>query len=116
MMIAIPNLLDTEGVARIRAIVDGAEWIDGNATSGHQSALAKRNVQLPEESRAAREAGRLVLDALGRSPLFIAAALPLKIFPPLFNSYEGGEAFGVSLRRAEGAVSPPLAGAWPVHA
>jgi PKHD-type hydroxylase len=100
MMLAVPDLLDSEGVARVRAIIDAAEWIDGNATSGHQSALAKRNRQLPEESEAAREAGKLVLDALGRSPLFIAAALPLRIFPPLFNRYEGGEAFGTHVDNA----------------
>ena len=100
MMLAVPDLLDKDGVARIRAIVDAAEWIDGNITSGHQSALAKRNMQLPEDSEAAREAGRLVLDALGKSPLFIAAALPLKIFPPLFNRYQGGEAFGTHVDNA----------------
>jgi PKHD-type hydroxylase len=100
MMLAVPDLLDSEGVARVRALIDAAEWIDGNATSGHQSALAKRNRQLPEDSEAAREAGKLVLDALGRSPLFIAAALPLKIFPPLFNRYEGGEAFGTHVDNA----------------
>jgi PKHD-type hydroxylase len=100
MMLAIPDLLDKEGVARIRAIVDSGEWQDGNATSGHQSALAKRNQQLPEDCGAAREAGRLVLEALGRSPLFIAAALPLKIFPPLFNRYSGGQAFGTHVDNA----------------
>lgn len=100
MMLAIPDLLDKAGVARVRSIVDAGEWADGNATSGPQSALAKRNEQLPEESAAAKEAGRLVLDALGRSPLFIAAALPLKIFPPLFNRYRGGEAFGAHIDNA----------------
>jgi PKHD-type hydroxylase len=100
MMLAVPDLLDTDALARVRAIVDAAEWIDGNATSGHQSALAKRNRQLAEDSAAAKEAGRIVLDALGRSPLFIAAALPLKIFPPLFNRYEGGEAFGTHIDNA----------------
>jgi PKHD-type hydroxylase len=100
MMLAIPDLLDQEGVTRVRGIADAGEWIDGNATSGHQSALAKHNRQLAEDSRAAREAGKLVLDALGRSPLFIAAALPLKIFPPLFNRYEGGEAFGTHVDNA----------------
>ena len=97
MMLAIPDLLDEEGVARVRAIIDAGEWRDGNATSGHQSALAKKNEQLPEDSAAAKEAGRIVLEALGRSPLFVAAALPLKIFPPLFNRYEGGEAFGTHI-------------------
>jgi PKHD-type hydroxylase len=100
MMIEIPAVLDAAGVARLRAIIDPAEWIDGNATSGRQSALAKRNRQLPEDGEAARAAGALVLEALGRSPLFFAAALPLKIFPPLFNAYEGGEAFGVHVDNA----------------
>jgi PKHD-type hydroxylase len=100
MMLPIPDLLDKEGVARIRSIIDAGAWEDGNATSGHQSALAKRNEQLPEDGQAAKEAGRLVLDALGRSPLFIAAALPLKIFPPLFNRYQGGEAFGTHVDNA----------------
>lgn len=100
MMLAIPDLLDKAGVARIRAVIDAGQWQDGNATSGHQSALAKRNQQLPEDGAAAKEAGRLVLDALGKSPLFIAAALPLKIFPPLFNRYQGGEAFGTHIDNA----------------
>ena len=99
-MLAIPDVLDREGVARVRAIVDAGNWQDGNITSGHQSALAKRNQQLPEEGKAAQEAGKLVLDALGKSPLFIAAALPLKIFPPLFNRYQGGEAFGTHIDNA----------------
>ena len=100
MLIAIPDILDAQGVAAVRAVIDGAEWVDGNVTSGRQSALAKNNLQLPEESAAAREAGRMVLDALGRSALFIAAALPLKIFPPLFNSYAGGQAFGLHVDNA----------------
>jgi PKHD-type hydroxylase len=100
MMLAIPDLLDKEGVARVRSVIDAGAWADGNATSGHQSALAKKNEQLPEDGQAAKEAGRLVLDALGRSPLFIAAALPLKIFPPLFNRYRGGENFGTHIDNA----------------
>ena len=108
MLIAIPDLLDADAVARVRALIDGGPWADGNATSGHQSALAKRNRQLPEDSAAAREAGRIVLDALAASPLFVAAALPAKVFPPLFSRYEGGEAFGthvdtaVRIRRGDG--------------
>lgn len=100
MMVAVPDLLDKAAVARVRAIIDAGEWIDGNVTSGHQSALAKKNQQLPEASVAAKEAGRIVLEALGRSPLFIAAALPLKIYPPLFNRYRGGETFGVHIDNA----------------
>ena len=100
MLIAIPGLLDASGVARVRGIVDGGEWVDGNVTSGPQAALAKKNEQLVEASAAAREAGAIVLDALGKSPLFIAAALPLKIFPPLFNRYAGGHEFGIHVDNA----------------
>lgn len=100
MLIAIPDVLDAAGVARLRAIIDAGAWGDGNATSGAQSALAKRNEQLPEDSAAAREGGGLVLDALGRSPLFVAAALPLKVYPPLFNRYAGGQAFGMHVDNA----------------
>lgn len=100
MLIAIPDLLDVATIARVRSIIDAAAWIDGNATSGPQSALAKRNEQLPEDSAAASEAGGIVLDALGQSALFIAAALPLKVFPPLFNRYAGGQDFGLHVDNA----------------
>ena len=100
MLIAIPDVLDAAGVARVRALIDPADWVDGNVTSGPQAALAKRNRQLPEDGAAAREAGGLVLDALSRSPLFVAAALPLKVFPPLFNRYAGGQDFGLHVDNA----------------
>lgn len=100
MLIPIPDLLDAEGVASLRAVIDAAQWADGNMTSGHQSALAKNNLQLPESSPEAKQAGQIIIDALGRSPLFIAAALPLKIFPPLFNSYGEGQAFGTHVDNA----------------
>jgi PKHD-type hydroxylase len=100
MLIAIPDVLDAAGVAQVRALIDAAEWVDGNVTSGPQAALAKRNQQLPEGSAAAQAAGQLVLDALGRAPLFFAAALPLKVFPPLFNRYAGGQDFGLHVDNA----------------
>lgn len=100
MLIAIPDLLDADTVRRIRGTIDAAEWVDGNVTSGPQAALAKRNEQLPEASPAAREAGAIILDALGKSPLFVAAALPLKVFPPLFNRYAGGQNFGTHVDNA----------------
>ena len=99
-MLIIPEVLSAEEVARVRAAIDAADWIDGNATSGTQSARAKHNTQLPEESNAARAAGEIVLDALGRSPLFVAAALPLKVYPPLFNLYGPGDAFGTHVDTA----------------
>ena len=100
MLIAIPDILDEEALRAVRALLDAGPWVDGNVTSGYQSALAKRNLQLPEECSQAREAGQHVLQALGVSPLFIAAALPLKIFPPLFNSYAGGQKFGTHVDNA----------------
>lgn len=100
MLIAIPDLLSPDQLARVRTLIDAADWIDGNATSGAQSALAKRNRQLPEDSPAAKQAGNVVLDALAAAPLFVAAALPLKVFPPLFNRYEGGEAFDTHVDNA----------------
>jgi len=100
MLIAIPDVLDPAGVARVRALIDAGDWVDGNVTSGPQAALAKRNEQLVEDQPAAREAGGLILDALGRSPLFVAAALPLKVFPPLFNRYAGGQDFGLHVDNA----------------
>ena len=93
-MIVIPQLLRTEQLREVRARLDASDWIDGNATSGHQSALAKRNRQLPENSAEAKALGNLILDALAASPLFVAFALPLKIYPPLFNRYGVGESFG----------------------
>ena len=89
-MIVIPNLLSDDQLRQMRARLDAAKWVDGNATSGHQSALAKRNRQLPESSAEAKALGNLILDALAASPLFVAAALPLKIYPPLFNRYHYG--------------------------
>lgn len=100
MLISIPDLLDAGTLAELRATIDAADWIDGNATSGHQSALAKQNEQLPEGSAEAKAGGKVILDALGRSPLFFAAALPLKVFPPLFNRYGVGQTFGVHVDSA----------------
>src|SRR3546814_16935325 len=86
MLIAIPDVLTAGQVRDMRALIDGAEWIDGNATSGTQSALAKRNRQLPEESDAAKSAGPIITDALAATQLFVAAALPLTFFSPPFRS------------------------------
>lgn len=100
MMLHVPGVLTKEQVRALRAKIDAAPWVDGNATSGAQAALAKKNRQLPEESAAAREAGAVVLDALSKNALFFAAALPAKVFPPLFNAYEGGEKFDTHVDNA----------------
>ena len=100
MLLTIPDLLSKAQVEQCRTALDQAEWVDGNVTSGPQSALAKNNRQIPEGSPVARQVGDLIQDALGASPLFIAAALPLKVFPPLFNRYDSGQAFGTHVDNA----------------
>lgn len=104
MLVCIPDVLTKSQVAALRRRIDAAEWVDGRATAGAQSATVKRNTQLPENSEAAREAGEAVLGALAASPLFLSAALPLKIFPPLFNRYEPGDGFGAHVDNAIRAV------------
>lgn len=100
MLLQVPNVLSPEQVARARHLLDQAEWIDGRVTAGHQSSRTKDNLQLPEDSPAAREVGQMVLNALQRNPLFISAALPLQVFPPLFNRYSGGQSFGTHVDNA----------------
>ena len=94
MLLQIPDVLAAEQVTQCRRALEQAEWVDGRVTAGHQSARAKDNMQLPENHPAARQLGDAVLAALERNPLFMSAALPLKVFPPLFNRYEGGQSFG----------------------
>lgn len=94
MMIHIPAVLTPDQVARCRDVMLKAEWVDGNVTSGHQAAKAKHNLQLPEGLPQTRELSNMVLEALGRSNLFMSAVLPKQVFPPLFNRYDGGMTFG----------------------
>lgn len=100
MLIQIPDVLSVEQVAEARRALDAAEWVDGRVTAGPQSARAKDNQQLPEGSPVARELGETILAALHRNPLFISAALPLQVFPPLFNRYSGGQSFGTHVDNA----------------
>jgi len=100
MMLHIPEVLTKAQVADLRRLIDAGAWVDGNVTSGAQSALAKRNEQLPEASPEARQAGERILDALSRNPLFVTAALPQTVFPPLFNRYGGGQTFGLHIDNA----------------
>ena len=94
MLLQVPQVLTPDQVARFRQFLDAAGWADGRITAGYQSALAKHNQQLPEDSPLAVELGEQVLVALQGSLLFLSAALPLKVFPPLFNRYAGGQSFG----------------------
>jgi PKHD-type hydroxylase len=100
LLLPIPDALTSEQVAYARQILDQADWVDGRVTAGHQSARAKDNMQLPENHPAAQQLGEMILTALGQNALFISAALPLRVFPPLFNRYQGGQSFGTHVDNA----------------
>ncbi len=94
MILTIPKVFPRPQIAALRARLDAAEWVDGRVTAGHQSAQTKQNSQIPETHPVAVQVGELILAALGSNPLFRSAALPLRVFPPLFNRYTGGQTFG----------------------
>jgi PKHD-type hydroxylase len=95
MMLHIPAVLSLEEVNTLRQRLETTNWVDGKQTVGAQGALVKQNRQLPEHAEVTRELGQIVLAALKKSPLFFSAALPLRIVPPLFNAYAGGEHYGL---------------------
>ncbi len=105
MLVQIPNVLSPEQVAACRRLLDASDWVDGSVTAGHLSRLAKDNMQLAESDPAAVEIGDLIVATLERHPLFVSAALPNRIFPPLFNRYSGGQNFGTHVDNAIRQVS-----------
>ena len=103
MLLHIPEVLTAEEVAFCRHRLDAAAWVDGRGTAGHLSAEVKHNAQVPFADPAARQLGELIQSKLERNPLFMSAALPHSILPPLFNRYAGGEHYGPHL---DGAIRP----------
>ncbi|MEJ1096112.1 MULTISPECIES: Fe2+-dependent dioxygenase [unclassified Pseudoxanthomonas] len=112
MLLQIPDVLTAAQVAQARTQLDAADWADGRITAGYQSAKTKDNAQLPESSPVAHELGAVVLEALSRNSTFFSAALPKRIYPPLFNRYSGGQSFGyhvdnaVRYDRSRGGAEP----------
>jgi len=100
MLSVIEKVLTAEQVAAAREKLAGAEWVDGRVTAGYQAQEVKRNAQLAEGSPVAKELGEMVLAGLARSPRFLSSALPLRVFPPMFNSYAGGQTFGTHVDTA----------------
>ena len=100
MLVCVPEVLSKDEVAQFRTVMDGTDWEDGRSTAGAQSVLVKKNEQLPPDSDMARQLGARVLRALTASPLFMSAAIPLRIFPPLFNRYGAGHGFGTHVDNA----------------
>src|SRR5690242_15630285 len=103
MLLIIPRVLTAAQVVECRRVLDDAQWSDGKATAGYLSSAVKDNLQLPEGHPAARKLGGVIMDALDANQLFISAALPLILVPPLFNRYAGGQAYG---GHVDGAVRP----------
>src|SRR3984957_11420555 len=100
MIVRIEGLLSGEQLEAIRDRLDTAAWADGRLTAGHQSAQVKANLQLPQSDAAARAAGEIVVQALEANALFVSAALPRHVYPPLFNRYEPGMSFGAHVDNA----------------
>ncbi|MGJ5129792.1 MULTISPECIES: Fe2+-dependent dioxygenase [unclassified Bradyrhizobium] len=102
MLICVPGVLSKDDVADFRHIMDDSDWEDGRSTAGAQSAMVKRNEQLPPDSEVARKLGHRIISAMTANPRFLAAAIPQQIFPPLFNRYsaESGHHFGIHVDNA----------------
>jgi PKHD-type hydroxylase len=100
MILTIPDVLMTEQLAQARRLLGGAAWIDGSVTAGYQAVKVKHNQQIPEDHPAARELGAIVLGAIERKPAFLSAALPVKVYPPMFNRYDPGQTFGTHVDTA----------------
>lgn len=108
MMLHIPGVLSPDQVKAMRARLASTDWVDGRASVGTQGAQVKRNRQLAEGSPAAVELGQVVSAALMANPLFFSSVLPLRILPPYFNSYAGGEHYGAHV---DGAIRAQRGGA-----
>lgn len=107
MLVKIENVLSKAEVAHCRSVLEGTQWVDGKITAGAQSALAKKNLQVPEDAPQARALGDIVLRALGRSQGFNSAAVPFRVFPPLFNRYDVGMKFGAHVDNAIRFIAGP---------
>ncbi|WP_226507381.1 Fe2+-dependent dioxygenase [Pseudomonas sp. MWU16-30317] len=100
MLIHIPGVFSRDEVGRIREALEQADWADGKITAGHQSAKAKHNLQLPESHPLSKEIGAAMLERLWSHPVFMSAALPNKVFPPLLNCYRVGDTFDFHIDNA----------------
>ena len=115
MLVHVPGLLPPQDVAYFRDTMVAADWVDGKVTAGSQSAGAKHNLQLAENSPAARALGEHILGKLGRNELFTSASLALRVFPPLFNRYDAGMAFGAHIDNAIRFVGASIGSGAPIR-
>ena len=103
MLLPIPEVLSAEDVMACREALQVAEWVDGRGTAGHLSSPVKHNAQVHWQDPVAVRLGAMISARLERNPMFLSAALPASILPPLFNRYEGGGYYGPHL---DGAIRP----------
>ena len=103
MLVTIPGAIDQRLLEQCRSELAAAEWADGRGSAGYLSRAVKNNAQLPDTDATGRRLGDLILAALEQNPTFVAAALPLKVVPPLFNRYTGGQSYGAHI---DGAIRP----------
>jgi len=113
MMLEIPQVLSTEQIRHCRQRLQAARWVDGKSTAGHSAQSAKDNLQLPAGSRESVELGQMILDVIGQNALFVAATLPLRVLPPMFNCYQGGGTYG---NHVDNAIRIPGGGAQHLRA
>lgn len=100
MLLRIPDVLSADQIRHARQQLDAADWVDGKTTAGGQAAQVKNNLQLDIQHPVAQQLGSVITQALGQNPLFMSAALPLRILPPMFNRYQGGGNFGTHVDNA----------------
>ena len=100
MLVHVPAVIAADEISQFYTRLAEAPWDDGRVTAGPQSGAVKRNQQLPERCAQARELGERVLAALNDAPVFLSAALPARVYPPLFNRYSEGMEFGAHIDNA----------------
>ncbi|MBA6418287.1 Fe2+-dependent dioxygenase [Pseudomonas sp. 5Ae-yellow] len=100
MIIVIPAVFSASEVSKIRSHLDAAEWQDGSTTAGSQAQQVKHNQQLALDNKIAQQLGDVIINTLSQQPTFVSAALPLRIFPPMFNRYRTGNTYGLHVDNA----------------
>ena len=103
MLNEIRNVVSEAQVDDFRRELETANWSDGRGSAGYLSQAVKRNAQLPDTHPIGLKLGATILLALEQNALFVSAALPQKILPPLFNRYASGQGYGAHI---DGAVRP----------
>lgn len=103
MLVQIPKVLNAEQLQMFREELGKAEWSDGRGSAGYLARQVKENQQLPDDHPVGRKLAEVILNSLRGNELFTAAALPLKMVPPMFNRYDQTQNYG---RHVDGSIRP----------